>query len=200
MPIVGQLTSKVQVRYLIAFGWLSMALAMLYSTTHFGLFLDFWSATRIRVVQVIGIGFLFVPITLASYVGIPQEQSNMVSGIINFMRNIGSSVGTSVVTTMIARRSQYHQAVLIGHLTPGSSTFLNGVNGLTNELMRAGLSFDDAQVRAQAGLYRATQQQAATLAYIDTFWVLGVAAAIMFAISFTLKKNEPGRGAEHAEA
>ncbi len=65
--------------------------------------------------------------------------------------------------------------------------------------MRAGFSFEDAQVRAQAGLYRSAQQQAATLAYIDTFWILGVAAAIMFALSFTLKKNEPGQGAEHAE-
>src|SRR5262249_29780431 len=101
MPIVGVLTSKVQARYLIAFGWLAMAFALLCSTTRFGLFLDFSTASRIRVAQVVGIGFLFVPITLASYVGIPQQQSNMVSGIINFMRNIGSSVGTSMVTTMI---------------------------------------------------------------------------------------------------
>src|SRR5262245_39180487 len=141
MPIVGQLTSKIQARYLIAFGWLAMALAMTYSPMRFGLFLDFWTATRVRTAQVIGIGFLFVPITLAAYVGIAQEKSNMVSGIINFMRNIGSSVGTSVVTTMIARRAQFHQSVLIDHLAPGHSTFLNGVSGLTDELMRAGFSF-----------------------------------------------------------
>jgi DHA2 family multidrug resistance protein len=199
MPVVGALTSKVQARYLIAFGWLSMALAMVYSTTHFGLFLDFWSATRIRTAQVVGIGFLFVPITLVAYVGIPQEQSNMVSGLINFMRNMGSSVGPSVVTTMIARRAQYHQTVLTDNLTPGSSTFLNGVDGLTNGLMQAGYAFEDASMRAYARLYRAAQQQAATLAYIDTFWILGIAAAIMFGLSFTLKKNAPGQGAAHAE-
>jgi len=200
MPIVGQLTSIIQARYLIAFGWLSMALAMLYSATHFGLFLDFWTATRVRAAQVVGIGFLFVPITLAAYVGIPQEQSNMVSGIINFMRNIGSSVGTSMVTTMIARRAQYHQAVLIENLSPGNPTFAGGVTGLTNGLISSGYSLDDAQLRAQAGLYRLVQQQAATLAYIDTFWVLGVAAAVMFGLSFTLKRNELGSGASHAEA
>jgi hypothetical protein len=100
---------------------------------------------------------------------------------------------------MIARRSQYHQSVLIGNLNPGNSSFLDGVNGLTNELMRAGFSFDDAQIRAHAELYRATQQQAATLAYIDTFWILGMAAAIMFGLSFTLKKNERGGGTQHAE-
>jgi len=200
MPVVGQLTSKVQARHLIAFGWMSMALAMLYSSTHFGLFLDFWGATRIRTAQVVGIGFLFVPITLAAYVGIPQAQSNMVSGIINFMRNIGSSVGTSMVTTVIARRTQYHQSVLIENLAPGQSTFAGAVTGLTDTLIGAGYSIDDAQLRAHAHLYRLAQRQAMTLAYIDTFWVLGVAAAVMFALSFTLKKNEPGQGEASAEA
>jgi MFS transporter, DHA2 family, multidrug resistance protein len=199
MPIVGQLTSKIQARYLIAFGWLAMALAMKYSTTHFGLFLDFWTATRVRTAQVIGIGFLFVPITLAVYVGISQENSNMVSGIINFMRNIGSSVGTSMVTTMIARRAQYHQSVLVGNLTPGHTTFLNGIDGLTDRLIQAGFNVQDAQARAHASVYQATQHQATTLAYIDTFWIVGVAAAIMFGLSFTLKKNEPGQGGGAAE-
>ena len=150
MPIVGQLTSKVPARYLIAFGWLAVALSMVYTTTHFGLFLDFWTATRIRTAQVVGLGFLFVPITLVSYVGLPQEKSNMVSGLINFMRNIGSSVGTSMVTTLIARRAQYHQTVLIDNLTPGSPTFLNGVGGLTNSLTHGGFSLQDAQARAHA--------------------------------------------------
>jgi MFS transporter, DHA2 family, multidrug resistance protein len=199
MPIVGELTSKVQARHLIAFGWAAMTVAMFYSTTHFGLFLDFWSATRIRVAQVAGIGFLFVPITLAAYVGLPQEKSNMVSGLINFMRNIGASVGTSMVTTIVARRSQFHQSVLVAHLTDGHSTFFGSVSGLTGELMRSGFSASDAHLRAQATLYRGLQEQAATLAYIDTFWVLGVAAAVMFVLSFTLKKNEPGRHAVHAE-
>src|SRR5262249_51342293 len=68
MPIVGQLTSRFQVRYIIAFGWLCVALSMLYSTTQLGLFINFGTATRMRVAQVIGMGFLFVPITLAAYV------------------------------------------------------------------------------------------------------------------------------------
>jgi DHA2 family multidrug resistance protein len=198
MPVVGQLTSKVQARHLIAFGWLAMALAMTYSTTHFGLFMDFWTATRIRTAQVIGIGFLFVPITLVAYVGIPQEASNMVSGIINFMRNIGSGVGTSMVTTLVARRAQYHQSILVEHLTPGHSTFLNSVDGMTAGLIQAGFNVSDAQARAHAVVYQATQRQAMTLAYIDTFWVLAVAAAIMFGLSFALRKNEPGGGG-HAE-
>src|SRR5213594_2350679 len=124
MPIVGQLASKFQARYLIAFGWFLLGLGMFYSTKQLGLFIDFWTATRVRTAQVAGLGFLFVPITLAAYVGIPEEKSNAVSGMVNFMRNIGSGVGTSIVTTMIARRSQYHQTILVGTVTPDSSTFL----------------------------------------------------------------------------
>ena len=199
MPVVGWLTSKVQARYLIAVGWLCVSLAMLYSTRQFGLFIDFWSAARVRTAQVVGLGFLFVPITLVAYVGLPQTESNMVSGMINFMRNIGSGIGTSVVTTMIARRAQYHQAVLVENVTSGNPTFLKGFSGLQEALIRSGYSGDDAQLRAHATLYRTLQQQATTLAYIDAFWVLAFAAAVMFALSFTLKTNEPGRGEAHAE-
>ena len=200
MPIVGQLTSKVQARYLIAFGWLCMALAMFYATSQLSLIINFGTAARIRVVQSIGLGFLFVPITLAAYVGIPVEKSNMVSGLVNFMRNIGSSVGTSMVTTMIARRAQYHQAVLIENITPQNPTFLDAVNGITGRLAQSGLNFSDAERAAHARLYSVAQNQAATLAYIDTFWILAVTSAIMFVLSFALKKNEPGKGGETAAA
>ncbi len=198
MPIVGKLTSKLQARYIIAFGWLCVAVSMFYSTTQLGLFVDFRTATRVRISQVIGLGFLFVPITLAAYVGIPAEKSNMVAGIVNFMRNIGSSVGTSMVTTMIARRSQYHQSVLIRETTPGNPVFSNALAKLADHLTQSGLSPDDAQVRARGALYRSALNQAGAMAYIDVFWVLGVAAAVMFLLSFVLKKNDPGQRAEGA--
>jgi DHA2 family multidrug resistance protein len=194
MPIVGVLGSKIQARYIIAFGWSCVALAMFYSTTQLGLFVSFGSAALLRTTQVVGLGFLFVPITLAAYVGIPQEKSNMVSGIVNFMRNIGSGVGTSMVTTLIARRSQYHQAILVGHTRPDNPTLVTALNGLADKLRQSGLSWDQAQLQAHARLYRSAQNQATVLAYIDVFWILGILAAIMVGLSFILKKNEPGGG------
>ncbi len=193
MPIIGVLTGKFQARRLIAVGWFAMAVGMFYSTKQFGLFMDFWTATRVRTAQVVGLGFLFVPITLVAYVGIPAAKSNAVSGMVNFMRNIGSGVGTSIVTTMIARRSQYHQTILIGNVTPDNPTSLDTISGLTQKLTQAGLSPDQALNQAHARVYQAVQGQAATLAYIDTFWFLGVAAVIMFILTFFLRKNEPGK-------
>jgi DHA2 family multidrug resistance protein len=192
MPIMGILTTKFQARYLIAFGWVCLALAMFYSTKRIDLLISFSSALWLRVAQVIGLGFLFVPVTLVAYVGIPIEKNNSISGIINFMRNMGSSVGTSIVTTLIARRSQYHQEILGAYATPGNPIFQNTINGFAQHLAKSGLSAHTAKMQAYARIYQGLQAQAASLAYIDTFMVLAVGASIMFFLSFILKKNEPG--------
>jgi DHA2 family multidrug resistance protein len=198
MPLIGQLTTKIQARRLIAFGWLALSAAMFYSTRRIDLQISFNAAVWLRIAQVIGLGFLFVPITLVAYVGIAPEKNNAVAGIVNFMRNMGSSVGTSLVTTLIARRSQFHQARLIDNTRDGNPNFQNTVNGLTHRLAQSGLSPHDAQLGAYARIYRSIQAQAGSLAYIDTFMVLCVGAGIMFFLAFILKKNEPGGGAELA--
>jgi MFS transporter, DHA2 family, multidrug resistance protein len=194
MPVVGQLTTKIQVRYIIAFGWLCLAIGMYYSTQRIDLTISFVSASWLRIIQVVGIGFLFVPITMAAYIGMPAEKSNSVAGMINFMRNIGSSVGTSLVTTLIDRRSEYHQSVLVGHTAKGIQNFKNLVDGARQLYIHSGMSPPDALHRAYASIYQMVQTQAATLAYIDTFMVLAVMSAIMFCLSFVLKKNDPGAG------
>ena len=198
MPIMGQLTTKVQARYLIAFGWLALSLAMFYSTRRIDLQISFSAAVWLRIAQVIGLGFLFVPITLVAYIGISPEKNNAVAGIANFMRNIGSSVGTSLVTTLIARRSQFHQEILGDYARVDSSNFQNSVNGLSQHLASSGLGSYEGHAVAYARLYQSLQAQAASLAYIDTFMVLAVGAAIMFCLTFVLKKNDPGGGGEAA--
>jgi DHA2 family multidrug resistance protein len=197
MPIVGQLTTKIQARRLIAFGWLSLSIGMFYSTRRIDLLMSFSAATWLRIIQVIGLGFLFVPITLVAYVGIVPEKNNSVAGIVNFMRNMGSSVGTSLVTTLVARRSQLHQLRLVEKARVDNPNFANSAQGLTQHFISSGLGRHEALATAYAQIYQAVQAQAATLAYIDTFMVLGVAAAIMFFLSFALEKNDPGGGGAH---
>jgi len=197
MPIMGQLTTKIQARRLIAFGWLALSISMFYSTQRIDLQISFSAATWLRITQVIGLGFLFVPITLVAYIGIAPEKNNAVAGIVNFMRNMGSSVGTSMVTTLIARRSQFHQARLVENVRLDNPNFANAANGLARQLVTSGVGRHEAQITAYARLYQGLQAQAATLAYIDTFKVLCVGAAIMFCLSFALKKNDPGGGGAH---
>jgi DHA2 family multidrug resistance protein len=198
MPVVGTLTSKVQARYIIALGWLALSVAMYYSTQRLDLDISFRSASWLRVAQVFGLGFLFVPITLVAYVGMPAEKSNSVAGLINFMRNIGSSIGTSMVATLIARRAQVHQVYLVAHVTQGQPTFTQAAEALAARLAVSGLAVSRAASQSYGRLYQALIGQAMTLAYIDTFWVLCVGAGIMFLLSFALRKNEPGGGGEVA--
>jgi DHA2 family multidrug resistance protein len=198
-PITGQLTTKVQARRLIAFGWLALSIAMFYSTKRIDLQMSFSAATWLRIAQVAGLGFLFVPITLVAYIGIPAEKNNSVAGIANFMRNMGSSVGTSLVTTVIARRSQFHQLRLVEKARIDNPNFANAAEGMARHFVKAGLGRHEALGTAYARIYESLQRQAGTLAYIDTFMVLSVAAAIMFFLSFLLRKNDPGGGVHVAE-
>jgi DHA2 family multidrug resistance protein len=198
-PIVGQLTTKIQARYLIAFGWLALSVAMYYSTQRIDLQISFKAATLLRISQVIGLGFLFTPITLVAYIGIAPEKNNAVAGIANFMRNIGSSVGTSMVTTLVARRAQLHQVRLVEYARPDNPNFQNQANGLAQHFAHSGLGAHEAYSRAVATIYQGVQAQATTLAYIDIFMVLCVVSGIMFFLAFLLKKNDPGGGRVLAE-
>jgi DHA2 family multidrug resistance protein len=198
MPIVGQLTTKIPAKYIIAFGWLCLAAGMYYSTMRVDLLISFRSASTLRIAQSFGLGFLFVPISLAAYTGVPPEKGNSVSGLINFMRNIGSSVGTSMVTTLLARRAQFHQSILAYNATNYDPAFRNQIRGLTQQLSHAGATLPDAQAQAYGRTYQAVQVQSQTLAYIDTYMLLAVAASIMFVLAFLVRRNDTSAGGAEA--
>jgi MFS transporter, DHA2 family, multidrug resistance protein len=189
LPLVGQLTSRIQARYLMAFGWAALTVAMFLSTRRIDLQISFSSATWLRIAQYVPMGFIFIPATMVAYLGLPQEKSNAVAGLINFVRNMGSSVGTSAVTTILARRAQFHQVMLTTNTNIDNPAFRDSAASLADQLRRAGV--DQPQMQAYSRLYGQMQNQATTLSYIDTFWILGIAAGIMFLLSFLLKKNNP---------
>jgi DHA2 family multidrug resistance protein len=194
MPLVGQLTTKLPAKYIISFGWLALALGMYYSTVRLDLQMSFQSAAWLRVAQAFGLGFLFVPITLAGYIGIPPEKSNSVSGLVNFMRNMGSSVGTSMVTTLLARRAQFHQSILSAHTSEYDAAFRDQVSGVGQQLLHSGTAAADAQTQSYGLVYQNMQAQAQTLAYIDTYMILACGAGIMFLLAFIVRKNDPHAG------
>ena len=191
LPMVGRLTTRFQARYLIAFGWITLAASMYISCKQVDLLMSFRSATLLRVWQYIPVAFLFVPLTLAGYVGLQAEKTNAAAGLMNFMRNMGQSVGTSAVTTLIARRSQYHQSVLAEYTA--SARFQASLTALAMRLTSVGLSVHAAQQQALGRLYAMLQAQAAVLSYVDAYWLLSIGSALMFVASFLLKRNKPGK-------
>jgi DHA2 family multidrug resistance protein len=189
LPLVGKLTGRFQARYLMAFGWAVLTIAMFVSTRRIDLQISFASATWLRIAQYVPIGFIFIPATMVAYLGLPQEKSNAVAGLVNFVRNMGSSVGTSAVTTILARRAQVHQVMLANHMSLGDPLFRDSAIGLADRLGRSGVGSSQAQ--AYTRIYESMRNQASTLSYIDAFWLLGVSAGIMFLLTFVLKKNNP---------
>ena len=120
MPVVGVLAAHIPAKYLIAGGMASVALSMFYMTSLSGP-ADFSFYAWARVLQTVGLPFVFIPITSASYTGLPPQKTSEASSLINVARNLGGSIGISAATTIIARSSQVHQNYLADHLVPSSS-------------------------------------------------------------------------------
>jgi DHA2 family multidrug resistance protein len=194
MPIVGLLVSRVDARYLIAFGFIVSGLSLL-ALTQINLLIDFRTAMIWRVYQAVGLAFLFVPINTISYVGIRPEQNNQVSGIMNLMRNMGGSIGISTVTTLLARQSQTHQHDLVAHLYGSNPVLTNRIATLAGYLHSRGASGYAATRGAYGRIYGAVQQQAAVLAYVDTFWILAIVCFAIVPIVFIASRPKPGQAA-----
>jgi DHA2 family multidrug resistance protein len=193
MPLVGFLVSRYDARWLIAIGFLACSTALLHMM-ELNLGISFGEAVKLRVFQAAGIAFLFVPINTMSYVGVPRIKNNQVSGMVNLARNVGGSVGISIVETLLAQRSQKHQSDLAAHLTSTSPAFQAQLSSLTQRLIAAGANAADASQRAYNAIYGRVQQQAAALAYNDVIFVFAIACAIMVPLAFFMEKSKPGSG------
>jgi len=192
---VGTLVSKVDARYLIAFGFSVLSASMFYMTTHLYPGIDFKTATLLRVYQSVGMAFLFVPINTLVYTGVPLEKNNAVSGIVNLSRNMGGDIGIAFVTTLIARRSQKHQMDLSSHTTPYNAAFQAKLNGIAAAIQHTGTSAADAMHKATAALYGQLVQQATTLAYIDAIEILAITTALMVPLLALTQKPKGGPAA-----
>jgi len=193
MPLVGFLVTHYDARWLIAIGFLACS-AALFHMLELNLGISFGEAVKLRMIQAAGIAFLFVPINTMSYVGVPRGKNNQVSGMVNLARNVGGSVGISIVETLLAQRSQKHQSDLISHLTTTSQAFRDQIGAITAAMTRAGYSAADASQRAYSMVYGRLQQQAAALAYNDVIFIFAIVCAIMVPLAFLMQKNRAGAG------
>jgi len=141
-----------------------------------------------------GMAFLFVPINTAAYAFLPRDKNNAASGLMNLARNIGGSVGISVVTTILDRRSQVHQNFLVSHLSASNADLQSRIKALGVMLQSHGGGPAGTSPVPWALIQATVQRQAAMLSYIDCFWFLGVAILLMVPMVFLMKKTRPGGG------
>ncbi|HTS17432.1 MAG TPA: DHA2 family efflux MFS transporter permease subunit [Verrucomicrobiae bacterium] len=191
MPLIGFLVSRYDARKIIAFGFLIVGLATLHMM-RFNLGVDFRTMMWARVFQAGGVAFLFVPINTAAYAYLPREKNNAASGLINLARNIGGSVGISLVTTALARRAQFHQSVLVSHLTPYNGRFIHAVHALGHDFASSGAGTVTAAKQAYGAIGMILARQSMLLAYLDNFWLLGLTALVLIPFTFLMKKSKTG--------
>jgi DHA2 family multidrug resistance protein len=191
MPLVGYLLSRVDARRLLIFGLLTLAFS-LFHMARFTLEVDFPYLILARMLQSVGMAFLFVPINTVAYAYLPKDKNNAASGLMNLGRNIGGSVGISVATTMLDRRTQYHLAQLAHNLSPSNPSLQAMLQAAARMFQSKGFSSADAMQRAYVVLQGTAIRQATMLAYLDDFRLLGAAILCMIPLVFLMKKTQPG--------
>ena len=188
-PLIGRILNKVDLRILTAIGVVCCATAIWWMT-NFYLQVSFGTFAFARAIQAVGLAFLFLPINALAFRGIPKDRTNYASALINLARNFGGSVGISFASTLVTRRSQFHQSHITEHLQPLNPAF----NDFTRQLAQV-THGTGADITAQT--YRLAVQQASVLSYLDAF--KAIALLFLLLLPFLLFVR-PGAANAHAHA
>ncbi|MGA7579179.1 MAG: DHA2 family efflux MFS transporter permease subunit [Desulfobaccales bacterium] len=200
MPVVGRLTTVVDSRILVFVGLLINALAV-YLMGHYDTQIDFSYAWWPRFIQGFGLGCTFVSLTTLTMSRISQVKMGNATGIFNLMRNLGGSFGIATATTLLSRRSQFHQSRLVEHLTPLSQPFLAWQHRLGQLLPGLGPNWHWWNApQAMGGLYQEVQRQAQMLAFCDDYHFFTIVFLMLLPLVFLMRRlprsapavSEPG--------
>lgn len=191
MFVIGRVAAKAQPKYLIVAGALIIALAMYGMTNVYG-DLGFWFMARTRMLLGVGLPLMFVPITAASYDGIPPSKTDQASALINAARNTGGSIGVSIVNNVLTHREQFHQSRLVEQVIPSSTTYQNALQQITNYFVAHGSSLAQAHDQAIQWIGAQVQLQASFLGYMDAFWVLVLISLSAVPLALALRKVKLG--------
>jgi DHA2 family multidrug resistance protein len=191
MPFIGILTNKVDSRKLLGTGVFLSAIAM-FLLSRLSLDVGFWNFWWPLMLQGAALGLIFVPLTTVTNDPVPRERMGNATSIFNLMRNIGASIGISIVETLQYRRAQAHTHDLGAWLTGASVQVRQTLAGLEHYFASLGADPVTANQRAHAALWGMVQRQAAMLSYNDVFAIL----ALMFLLMapFVLLMRRPKRG------
>src|SRR5260370_21042124 len=195
MFVAGQLSSRVQPKYLIAGGAIIVALSM-YDMTNLNGDLGFWFFAKSRMLLSVGLPLIFVPIMAASYDGIPQDKTDQASALLTAARNTGGWIGVSLASNVLACREQFHQSRLAEHTIPSSVPYQEAMQQLTHYFAAQGSSMLQAKQQAFAWIGQQVQMQASLLGYVDVFWTLTLVSLAAVPLALLLRNVKLG-GAAH---
>jgi len=187
MPVVGYLVGRKDVRVMVLFGLTMLAISM-FMASRYNLDISFWDAVYPRIVMGVGLAFLFVPLATVIVSFMPREKIGAATGIFNLMRNIGGSFGIAGVTTLLARRAQFHQMRLVPHVSLYDPEYQHMYRESVGRLVALGQPLWLAQKQAIGFAYAQVIRQATTMAFVDCFWLLGVAIIIIMPLVLIMRR------------
>jgi len=189
MPLVGYLLSKkMDGRPMALFGLLAASWAF-WGYSHMSLQSGTWDILLHQISQGMGMAFMFVPLTVLCMDLIPIEETGYATSLYSVMRNIGSSMGISFVTTFLARRGQFYQTILSSNINPYNPISQQTLERLRSFFHQGGGDWSSAGLKAQSLLYSSLQQQSALLSFMETFRVLAILFLVLFPLVFLLRKT-----------
>jgi DHA2 family multidrug resistance protein len=190
MLVVGKLTGKVDTRVLLGAG-LGLTAWSFYVMTGWTPDVSQMTIIIVGVIQGIGLGFIFVPLSVVTLSTLSSELRAEGAGLYSLSRNIGSSVGISVVNSLLTTNTQVNHAEIVQHVTAVNRNFSDPtVAQFWNPLTAAGRAALDAMIT----------QQAQIIAYIDDYKLLMIATLAVIPLLIVFKQASDGGGKDHAIA
>ncbi|MCG8532180.1 MAG: DHA2 family efflux MFS transporter permease subunit [Desulfovibrionales bacterium] len=183
--LVNKLSAWLGGRTVIVMGVLFCAVAF-YKLSLQTLNSAYWDFFSCRAILSIGLPLYYVPISVLTYVYIKDSQLTEATPMFNLLRNLGSSFGVAFASTIVARRSQYHQSVLVNFLTDGNPNYDQWITHTMQVLSRTMGYVPELRTLAKALAYREMQLQSSYLAFMDAFVLMAVIFVAMTLLVFFL--------------
>jgi MFS transporter, DHA2 family, multidrug resistance protein len=190
MPLIGLVSSRIDNRYLLAAGFAIFGFCGLWFA-RVNLGISQWSFLAPVIISGFGASMVFVPLASTSMADLPNEQIGNAAGLFNLMRNIGGSIGISIVNTVVARHEQVHRVEMSGHINAANTAFQHMLNGATAITGNRG----GPPLQAYAIINGVLSQQARLRAYVDDFQYIAAVCFLCIPVVFMLRKAIAKKGA-----
>lgn len=185
MPLSGKLVAKLQPKFMIAFGFTMCSIGMWY-TSHVTPDADYHTFVLMRLVQVMGLPFLFVPVSAMAFANIPKHLSNKASAIFSLSRNLGGSIGIALVYSYVGTQKQVQQTSMANDVAASNPIYQAHLAEYTKAIHDVGFTAAQASRMGVSRMYQELTHQVSVLAYNDAFLVVSYAMLVMAIVSLVL--------------
>ena len=192
MPMIGMLIGRIDPRKMVAGGLIGGAFTLFW-LGELNLHAGYWDIFWPQFLQGLALSALFVPLTTISMDPIPRERMGNATSLFNLMRNLGGSIGIATTGTLLARKQQEYFNIFGAHVDPYSTASQNAIESARQGYLASGSDPATAAQRAYAAVAGMVQQQAAMVAFVHLFRLLGIIFLLLLPLVLLMRRPRTGR-------